>query len=165
MGRTQSAHEPNEARSLVRRSHDRLQRFTRSHLRRLRSLHGRISRDHHWSLVEAAALTCLLHRASQGSPYHQRLQNHQIGTPRYMKKLEVRKRPLKTTDTMRDEYRFDYTKAKPNRFAGRMKNSTVAIILDPDVAAVFHSSEAANAFLRSVISTLPRRGPKRAKAS
>jgi hypothetical protein len=82
-----------------------------------------------------------------------------------MKKLEVRKRPLKTTDTMRDEYRFDYTKAKPNRFAGRMKNSTVAIILDPDVAAVFHSSEAANAFLRSVISTLPRRGPKRAKAS
>ncbi len=65
---------------------------------------------------------------------------------------------------MRDEYRFDYTKAKPNRFAGHMKNGTVEIILDPDVAAVFHSSEAVNTFLRSVISTLPRRGAKRPKA-
>lgn len=82
-----------------------------------------------------------------------------------MKKPVVRKSSLGTTDKMRDEYRFDYTKAKPNRFAGRMKNGTVAIILDPDVAAVFHSSEAVNTFLRSVISTLPRRVAKRAKAS
>ena len=81
-----------------------------------------------------------------------------------MKKLAARKRSLGTPDKMRDEYRLDYTKAKPNRFAGRMKNGTVAIILDPDVAAVFHSSKAVNAFLRSVISTLPRRVTKRAKA-
>jgi hypothetical protein len=82
-----------------------------------------------------------------------------------MKRPGVRKRSLRATDKIRDEYRFDYTKAKPNRFAGRMKNGTVAIILDPDVAAVFHSSEAVNAFLRSVISTLPRRVAKRASSS
>lgn len=82
-----------------------------------------------------------------------------------MKKLAVRKGSLGATDKMRDEYRFDYTKAKPNRFAGRIKSGTVSVILDPDVAAVFHSSEAVNTFLRSVISTLPRRVAKRAKAS
>ena len=64
---------------------------------------------------------------------------------------------------MRDEYRLDYTKAKPNRFAGRMKNSAIAVMLDPDVAAVFNSSDAVNSFLRSVIATLPRRLHKRAK--
>lgn len=81
-----------------------------------------------------------------------------------MKKIGTRKRPLRTTGVMRDEYRFDYTKAKPNRFAGRIKSGTVAIILDPDVAAVFHSSEAVNTFLRSVISTMPGQKHKHAKA-
>lgn len=81
-----------------------------------------------------------------------------------MKRLEARKRPLRTKDEMRDEYRLDYTKAKPNRFAGRMKNSAIAVMLDPDVAAVFNSSDAVNSFLRSVIATLPRRLHKRAKA-
>lgn len=81
-----------------------------------------------------------------------------------MKKHKDRKH-RKTSDEMRAEYRFDYAKARPNRFAGRIKNGAIAIVLDPDVAAVFHSSEAVNAFLRSVISTLPGRGHKRAKVS
>jgi hypothetical protein len=65
---------------------------------------------------------------------------------------------------MRAEYRFDYAKARTNRFGDRMKNGAVAVILDPDVAAVFRSSYAVNAFLRSVIATLPGRAHKRAKA-
>jgi hypothetical protein len=65
---------------------------------------------------------------------------------------------------MRAEYRFDYTKARPNRFTSRIKDGAVAVILDPDVAAVFKSSASVNAFLRSVIATLPGRTPKRAKA-
>lgn len=64
---------------------------------------------------------------------------------------------------MRVEYRFDYAKARSNRFADRMKNGAVAVILDPDVAAVFGSSKAVNTFLRSVIATLPVRVHKRAK--
>ena len=82
-----------------------------------------------------------------------------------MKKPLSRKRPRKATGEMRTEYRFDYAKAKPNRFATRIKKGTVAVILDPDVAEVFRSSDAVNSFLRSVISTLPERGHKRAKAS
>lgn len=64
---------------------------------------------------------------------------------------------------MRAEYRFDYAKARPNRFADRMKNGVVAVILDSDVAAVFGSSKAVNAFPRSVITTLPVRMHKRTK--
>ena len=80
-----------------------------------------------------------------------------------MKRHSTHKRPRTTKDEMRGEYRFDYAKAKPNRFAGRIKNGAVAVILDPDVAAVFRSSEKVNALLRSVIAMLPERGPKRAR--
>lgn len=56
---------------------------------------------------------------------------------------------------MRAEYRFDYRGARPNRFAGRMRRDTVAVILEPDVAAVFNTSESVNVLLRSVIAALP----------
>ena len=82
-----------------------------------------------------------------------------------MKRKGACKPPRRTKDEMRGEYRFDYAKAKPNRFAGRIKNGAVAVILDPDVAAVFRSSEKVNALLRSVIAMLPGRRPKRAKVS
>ena len=38
-----------------------------------------------------------------------------------MKRDESPKRPRKIQDEMRDEYRFDYAKARPNRLADRMK--------------------------------------------
>lgn len=81
-----------------------------------------------------------------------------------MKNDERPKRLRKTTDEMRAEYRFDYTKVRPNRFASRIKDGAVSVILGPDVAAVFRSSDAVDAFLRSVISTLPGRSHKQAKA-
>jgi hypothetical protein len=56
---------------------------------------------------------------------------------------------------MRKEYRFDYRRAKPNRFAEKMSKGVVVVVLEPDVAAVFKSSEAVNALLRSVIAALP----------
>jgi len=79
-----------------------------------------------------------------------------------MKKRVQRKRQQRTADEMRPEYRFDYAKAKPNRFASRMKTEAVAVILDPDVASVFRSSDAVNTFLRSVIAAMPEARHKRA---
>jgi len=69
--------------------------------------------------------------------------------------MSARKKSPVLPDKMRREYRFDYTKAKPNRFAAQMGAGTIAVVLDPDVAAVFQSSESVNALLRSVISALP----------
>lgn len=57
---------------------------------------------------------------------------------------------------MREEYRFDYRRAKANRFAEKMAGGAVAVVLEPDVAAVFSSSEDVNSFLRSVIVAMPR---------
>jgi hypothetical protein len=65
----------------------------------------------------------------------------------------------KSANEVREEYRFDYRKARPNRFANRPPAEAVAVILDPDVAAVFHSSEAVNTLLRSVIAALPDPDP------
>jgi len=58
---------------------------------------------------------------------------------------------------MSSEYRLDYRKARRNRFASKLKGRTVAVVLEPDVAAVFESSESVNSALRSVLSALPER--------
>jgi hypothetical protein len=83
-----------------------------------------------------------------------------------MKTTPSRKRQRPVEGGMRAEYRLDYRKAKPNRFAALMKGSTTAVVLDPDVASVFRTSEAVNSLLRSVMSVLPqsvRRGSKKSK--
>jgi hypothetical protein len=67
-------------------------------------------------------------------------------------------RTTKSSDDMRDEYALDYRRARPNRFASRMSGEVVAVVLEPDVAAVFDSSESVNRFLRSVISAIPSTG-------
>ena len=71
-----------------------------------------------------------------------------------MKKTSTRKGPKR--DEMRREYRFDYRKSRPNRFAPLMKGGTVAVVLDPDVASVFRSPESVNSLLWSVITALPK---------
>lgn len=58
-------------------------------------------------------------------------------------------------DTMRDEYEFDYAQSRPNRFASGFRQSSIAVVLDPDVASVFTSAESVNSLLRSVIAALP----------
>ena len=71
-----------------------------------------------------------------------------------MKKTSARKKRQKP-QALRSEYRLDYRKSKPNRFAATMSEGAVAVVLEPDVAAIFKSSEAVNALLRSVISAMP----------
>ena len=59
-------------------------------------------------------------------------------------------------DELRPEYDFSTSETRPNRFAAHMKAPVVAVVLEPDVAAVFGSSRAVNKLLRSVISSLPK---------
>ena len=53
------------------------------------------------------------------------------------------------------EYRFDYRKARPNRFADKPKEGRVVVILDPDVAQVFTSPQTVNEVLRALIKAMP----------
>ena len=73
-----------------------------------------------------------------------------------MKRTSVSKGKAKRTNGLRAEYRFDYTKAKPNRFAERTTRGAVAILLDPDVARVFTSGDAVNTVLPALMQTMPR---------
>jgi hypothetical protein len=61
----------------------------------------------------------------------------------------------------RAEYRFDYSRSRPNRFANRVPQPTVAVVLEPDVATVFDSSESVNRFLRSALKAMPERSRRR----
>ncbi len=62
-----------------------------------------------------------------------------------------------SVDDLRSEYSFDYSKAKKNPYAARLKGRAVAVVLDPDVAAAFPTSVAVNTLLRSVVAAVPRR--------
>jgi hypothetical protein len=50
------------------------------------------------------------------------------------------------------EYHFDYSKAKPNRFA----KQTISVTLDDDVAKVFNTADAVNNALRAIMSAFPK---------
>ena len=63
----------------------------------------------------------------------------------------------KASETLRPEYRFDYTKTRPNRFAGRGVSKSVVVLLDPDVAKVFKSAESVNSVLRAILAAVPRK--------
>ena len=60
------------------------------------------------------------------------------------------------------EYEFDYTKAKPNRFAGRIAKDRLVVLLDPEVSKVFTDSESVNAVLRALITALPKSAKREA---
>jgi len=70
-----------------------------------------------------------------------------------MKKTPASK-PRKIKE-MASEYRLDYKKAKPNRFAEKMKQNPVVVLLDEDVAKVFKTTEQVNKALRALISAMP----------
>ena len=63
----------------------------------------------------------------------------------------------KRVDEMRPEYRFDYSKAQPNRFSPRATPGSVAVLLDPDVAKVFRDAGSVNAVLRALVQNMPGR--------
>jgi hypothetical protein len=68
-----------------------------------------------------------------------------------MKKTPIEEAVVDTSEEMVLEYRFDYSKAKPNRFAAQGR----VVVLDEDVARYFTTAEAVNKALRSLLEALP----------
>ena len=54
-------------------------------------------------------------------------------------------------EEMSPEYKFDYSQAKPNRFAEKYNQMQRTVVLDSDVAENFPSSESVNEALRFLI--------------
>ena len=72
-----------------------------------------------------------------------------------MKKALPTRAKAEQPDKLAPEYRFDYRKAKPNRFAKRTRPESIAVLLDPDVAQVFETGDRVNAVLRALMTTMP----------
>lgn len=73
-----------------------------------------------------------------------------------MKKTSSAKSRPTASEDMRPEYHFDYRRARPNRFAGRIDEDRLVVVLDPDISEVFTTPESVNRVLRALISTMPR---------
>jgi len=73
-----------------------------------------------------------------------------------MKKTEASKSTGKESNDMLPEYKFNYSKARPNRFATRIQEEDVTVTLDPDVSKIFRISESVNSVLRALIDTMPK---------
>jgi hypothetical protein len=80
-----------------------------------------------------------------------------------MKKTRAARTPEPARE-MRREYRLDYGRSRPNRFAGRAAEGHAVVVLDPDIAEVFTTPESVNEVLRALITTMPR-GQRRKNSS
>jgi len=67
------------------------------------------------------------------------------------RKSENAMNPDDLEDDLRPEYDFDFSKAVRGKYYKEYLRSTNVVVLDPDVAEAFHSSEAVNNALRSML--------------
>jgi hypothetical protein len=58
------------------------------------------------------------------------------------------------SDDLRPHYDFDYSKAKPNRFAKNLEQHTV-VVLDSEVSKVFQTEKQVNHALHALIKAMP----------
>lgn len=62
---------------------------------------------------------------------------------------------------LQTEYILDYSKAKPNRFAGQSDEKRVVVVLDPDVSEIFATPDSVNKTLQ-LIGFVPQKARKKA---
>jgi len=64
----------------------------------------------------------------------------------------MRKNDMNAMDELRPEYqRSDFGKLVRGKYASRLSEETNVVVLEPDVAKVFHNQEAVNEALRSLL--------------
>ncbi len=59
---------------------------------------------------------------------------------------------------------YDFSRAAPNKFASRYAAGSRVVVLEPDVAATFRSSEEANEALRALAGIIQKRRTRRQPA-
>ena len=62
-------------------------------------------------------------------------------------------------EDMLSEYRFDYNKARPNRFAKGIPEGSLVVVLEPELARVFKKPESVKAILEAIASAIPPQDP------
>lgn len=59
---------------------------------------------------------------------------------------------------------YDFSRARPNKYASRYGKGSIVVTLDPDVAAIFPSAGQANEALRALAGIIRRHQPRRAQS-
>ena len=57
---------------------------------------------------------------------------------------------------------YDFSRARPNKFAPRYVADSLVVVLEPDVAAAFPSADGANAALRALAGLIQKHGAPKA---
>jgi hypothetical protein len=63
----------------------------------------------------------------------------------------MNKKDNEPQDDLRPEYDFDFSKAVRGKYYRQYVESSNIVVLDPDVAVAFHTSEAVNQALRAML--------------
>ena len=58
---------------------------------------------------------------------------------------------------------YDFSRARPNKYAARYKAGSAVVVLEPDVAAVFPNAGEVNAALRALAEIIHKHQPRRAR--
>jgi hypothetical protein len=56
---------------------------------------------------------------------------------------------------------YDFSRARPNKYASRYAAGSLVVVLEPDVAAAFPSAGEANAALRALAGIIQKHRPRR----
>jgi hypothetical protein len=56
---------------------------------------------------------------------------------------------------------YDFSRARPNKYASRYAKGSIVVTLDPDVAVVFPGAREANDALRALAGVIRRHRPRR----
>jgi hypothetical protein len=78
------------------------------------------------------------------------------------KKPRPRRGRARPPESLAREHDLDYSRSRPNRFAGELSEDAVVVVLDEDVAAVFQDPKRVNALLRATIAAME---PSRKKSA
>lgn len=78
-----------------------------------------------------------------------------------MRNMKAKKTPARQigVDEILPEY--DFSRARPNKYASRYADGSIVITLDPDVAAVFPGAREANEALRTLAGLIRAHRPRR----
>jgi hypothetical protein len=73
------------------------------------------------------------------------------------------RKPANTTQADRDDIlpEYDFSRARPNKYASRYKEGASVVALDPDVAAVFQNPGEVNEVLRALAQIIHKHRPRR----
>ncbi len=70
---------------------------------------------------------------------------------------------MEQNDDMLPEYHFDYSKARPNRFAKGIAEGSLVVVLEPELAQIYKTPERVKAILEAIARVMPLQEPQAAQ--